>query len=171
MNTLKRSIIVVLLFAILMSILAIPALALAVGSSHYTNVSGFKELYNGSPLNAYIRAAQRFLLCYGGEARSNIISGGGVDGGYGYYTQEAVMVYQKDKWPYDEKEQDGRVGPKTWEKIAVDLEYSPGGTDYDDLCVNGKKVLYIDTRAEGYSYYNYNGSEYEGTKDRFIVSK
>lgn len=169
MNTLKRPIVAVLLLVILVSILAVSAYA--VGDPYYTHVSGFKELYNGSTLNAYIRAAQRFLLCYGGEARSNIISGGGVDGGYGYYTGEAVREYQEDKWPFNSQEWDGRVGPKTWEKIAVDLEYSMGGTNYEDLCVNGRQVLYIDTRAEGYRYYNYNGDEYNGTKDRFIVSK
>lgn len=169
MNTLKRPIIIVLLLVILMSILAIPASA--VSNPYYTHIKEFKEIYNGSTLNAYIRAAQRFLLCYGGEARSDIISGGGVDGGYGYYTEAAVTAYQKEKWPYNTNEHDGRVGPKTWEKIAIDLEYSPGGSNYEDLCVNGKKVLYIDTRAEGYGYYNYNGSEYGGTKDRFIVSR
>lgn len=167
MNTAKRPIIAVLLLVFLVSVLAVPASA--VSDPHYTNVCKFKELYNGSPLNAYIRAAQRFLLCYGGDARSNILSGGGVDGGYGYYTEEAVRAYQKDKWPYNTSEQDGRVGKKTWEKIAVDLEFSSGDSEHDDLCINNKKVLYIDTRAGGYSYYNYNGSEYGGTKDRFIV--
>lgn len=169
MNTLKRPISMILLLVMLMSILAIPVLA--EGDPYYTHICGFKKLYNGSPENAYIRAAQRFLLCYGGEARSNILSGGGVDGGYGYYTEEAVTAYQKDKWPYNTVEQDGRVGPKTWEKIAVDLKLSMGGSDNDDLCFNGKKVLYVDTRAGGLSYYNYNGDEYNGYKDRFIVSK
>ena len=168
MNTFKRPIIAVLLIVMLMSIFVVSVSA--VDDPYYTHVSSFEELYNGSTQNAYIRAAQRFLLCYGGEARKSIIDGGGVDGGYGYYTEEAVRKYQKDKWPYNANEQDGRVGPKTWEKIAVDLEYGVGGPEHADLCIYGKKVLYVDRRAEGYTYYNYNGSEYGGYKDRYIVT-
>lgn len=147
---------------LLLSVVAIPTSA--VGSPYYSHICGFEELYNGSPANAYIRAVQAFLYYYP-DTRSTIISGGGIDGGYGNATESAVRTYQQDKWPYTSSEWDGRVGPKTWEKIATDLYLDDFGNNEVYLCHYGGHVMYVDLRAEGYTYYSCNSS---GAKDRYI---
>lgn len=167
MKLLKRTVVMALAIMMLMSILVLPASAV-LSTPYYSHVCAFHELYNGSPENAYIRAAQCFLYRFSTSTRNTIINGGGIDGGYGNATMNAVKEYQSKKWPYNRDEWDGRVGTKTWTKIAGDL-YDTGDDGYHvDLCCNGGKVLYVDLRAAGYSYYNCNAS---GGKDRLIVQR
>ena len=170
MKLLKRTAVLALAIIMLTSILVLPASAALYGP-YYSHVCAFHELYNGSPENAYIRAAQCFLYHYSSETRKSIANAGGIDGGYGNGTEYAVTLYQTDKWPNDYdmehvKNRDGRVGPKTWNKIAGDLYVGYEGVEYADLCCNGGKVIYVDRRAEGHTYYNCNEL---GKKDRFIV--
>lgn len=164
MKRLKRTATLVLAIMMLTAVLVLPASAVLL-SPYYSHVCSFHELYNGSPENAYIRAAQCFLYNYP-KTRTTIINGGGIDGGYGSATQNAVTTYQKDKWPNTKSEWDGRVGTKTWTKIAGDLYvgYNDGESAY--LRYNGGNVIFVDLRAEGYSYYNCNA---QGSKERLIV--
>lgn len=94
-----------------------------------------------------------------------IENGGGIDGGYGNATQSAVVTYQKKKWPYDSSQWDGRVGRKTWTKIAGDLNEGYSNSEGIYLCYNNGRVMYVDRRAEGYTYYS---CDINGVKDRFI---
>jgi len=170
MKLLKRTAVLALAIMMLTSILVLPASAVLY-SPYYSHVCGFNELYNGSPDNAYIRAAQCFLYHYSSHTRKLIINAGGIDGGYGNGTADAVTAYQTDKWPDDDnaehkKNRDGRVGPKTWAKIAGDLYVGYEGSEYAELRCKGGNVIYVDLRAEGHTYYNCNAL---GAKDRFIV--
>lgn len=162
MKTMKKTVMLVLVVVMLLSVMVLPASA--VGDPYYSHVSGFVELYNGSTANAYIRAAQAFLYHYP-YTQTTIISGDGIDGGYGNATQSAVKIYQEKKWPYDSTQWDGRVGPKTWAKIAGDLYLDDYGSHEVYLCYNSGHVMYVDLRAEGYTYYSCNTS---GVKDRYI---
>lgn len=162
MKIMKKSVVFVLVVIMLMSIMALPASALS--DPYYSHISGFKTLYNGSTENAYIRALQAFLYHFP-YTQTTIISGGGIDGGYGNATESAVKIYQQKKWPNDQTQWDGRVGPKTWAKIAGDLYSGDYGLHEVYLCYNGGHVMYVDERAEGYRYYSCNTS---GTKDRYI---
>lgn len=164
----KKTIMLALVVIMLMSIMVLPASA--VSDPYYSHVAGFEELYNGSTANAYIRAAQCFLYHYSYATKKEIANAGGIDGGYGNGTENAVIMYQKDKWPNDNNEEhvknrDGRVGPKTWAKIAGDLYLDDYGSDEVYLCYNSGHVMYVDLRAEGYTYYSCNAS---GVKDRYI---
>lgn len=171
MKLLKRTAVLALAIMMLTALLVLPASAVLT-SPYYSHVCAFHELYNGSPENAYIRAAQCFLYHYSSATRKAITNAGGIDGGYGNGTENAVRLYQKDKWPNDNsvehvQNRDGRVGPKTWAKIAGDLYVGYEGGEYAELRYNGGNVIYVDLRAEGYTYYNCNES---GVKDRRIVS-
>lgn len=170
MKLLKKIAVLALAIMILASILVLPAFAV-LSDPFYSHVCDFNELYNGSPDNAYIRAAQCFLYHYSYETRTAINNAGGIDGGYGNGTEYAVTLYQTDKWPDDNnpehvKNRDGRVGPKTWTKIAGDLSVGFICGEYAELRCNGGNVIYVDLRAEGYQYFSCNKS---GSKDRFIV--
>lgn len=170
MKLLKRTVVLALAIMMLTSILVLPASAVLT-EPYYSHVCAFKEIYNGSSENAYIRAAQCFLYHYSYDTRKEIDNSGGIDGGYGNGTERAVVLYQTDKWPNDYNEEhlknrDGRVGKKTWTKIADDLYVGYVGAEYAELRYNGGDVIYVDLRAEGYTYYNCNKS---GTQDRRIV--
>lgn len=169
MKAMKKTIVFALVVVMMMSVMSLPASA-ALVEPYYSHVSGFVELYNGSTANAYIRAVQCFLYHYSYATRNEITNAGGIDGGYGNGTENAVIMYQKDKWPNDNnpehvKNRDGRVGPKTWTKIAGDLKVGESTGEYAYLCYNSGKVMYVDLRAEGYTYYNCNAN---GVKDRYI---
>lgn len=163
MKAMKKTIVFVLVVVMMMSVMSLPASATLV-EPYYSHVSGFVELYNGSTANAYIRALQAFLYHYP-YTQTTIINGGGIDGGYGNATENAVKIYQEKKWPYDSTQWDGRVGTKTWTKIAGDLKVGENTGEYAYLCYNSGKVMYVDLRAEGYTYYNCNVN---GVKDRYI---
>lgn len=164
MRTNKKLAIFIFAVVMLISTLVLPASA-TLHEPYYGHVCDFNELYNGSPDNAYIRAVQCFLYHF--PDTSDIIEqAGGIDGGYGNGTESAVRIYQASKWSNDPTQQDGRVGPKTWEKIAGDLVDAYPEPDLVALRYRGADIMHVDTRAEGYRYYN---CDEWGNRDRFIV--
>lgn len=163
MKAMRRTFIFAVVVILVMSVVAFPVFA--IGTPYSTHISGFVELYNGSPANAYIRAAQAFLYHYP-YTQATIINGGGIDGGYGNATENAVKIYQQKKWPYSSAEWDGRVGSKTWGKIAGDLSLGSFESGGFFLCYNSGNVMFVD-RSSGFTYYSCTAG---GLKDRYIES-
>lgn len=99
--------------------------------------------------------------------QTTIINGGGIDGGYGNATESAVKIYQQKKWPNTPSEWDGRVGTKTWTKVAGDLIKKNVGSETYLNYGNGR-VMNVVINGSSHSYYNCNTS---GTRDCFIVTR
>ncbi len=153
MNQIKRFF-VVLLILFLIGNCAVPASALEPG--WVEEFATFRQISRGSSHTGYVKALQRFLYCYP-STKTTIKNGGGVDGSFGTATETAVKTFQIAEWPHDEKQWDGVVGAKTWSRIGVRLSCEGYG-GYEDFLYLNKQVIYVDTRAEGESYYNYNES-------------
>lgn len=134
MKLMKRVFAAALAVMMIMAVLIIPASAAS--SIWEDEFAGFPELYEGSSASGYIKMLQRFLYGYSNEAKEEIVDGGGIDGGFGAYTTEAVKHFQDD---FTDLQSDGRPGTYTWRKIASVLL---------DREVNYLKVVNIDTNAK-----------------------
>lgn len=165
MKLAKRMLALAVAVMLVMAVLVVPASA-TLPPPFYSHVCGFVELYNGSTANGYVRAIQAFLYHYP-YTQTTIINGGGIDGGYGNATESAVKIYQQKKWPNTPSEWDGRVGTKTWTKVAGDLIKKNVGSETYLNYGNGR-VMNVVINGSSYSYYNCNTS---GTRDRFIVTR
>lgn len=86
MKKLKRASVLAVAIMTLITTMALPAFA-TISGTYYSHVCSFYEIYNGSPRNAYIRAAQCFLYHYSYKTRTTIVNGGGIDGGFGNATE------------------------------------------------------------------------------------
>ena len=156
MRTVKRSFALVLVLVLLVSTMALPAFAASttwqnrfadftmISSSNYHNYTG------------YVKAAQRFFLCY--SATASILSdSGGVDGLFGDGTVRAVKAFQNIKGLDD----DGIIGENTWKAIAAELTvsaYSAGSVPYYIFYENSEKVTYANYVSSTYRYYYYTTS-------------
>lgn len=153
----KRFCLCALVVALLCSMLCISASAEEIGVEWRSPFARFTEVYQGSTSSGYIKAAQRFLYCFPSTHRL-IADHGKMDGRFGPKTKEAAIKYQKYEWnnTSDSNMWDGRIGAKTWSKIAYRLNPEVTETDYSYYLNYGNEhVYYLDTRAEGCTYYSY----------------
>lgn len=168
MKTMKRVCTLLFTFVLVVSAFCLPVKA-------YDNVpvdwkapfARFTQIGLYSPETGYNKAVQRFLYCFP-STHSLIADNGGIDGLFWGSTRDAVYAYQQYEWPYNQDEWDGTVGAKTWSKIANRLD--PDEVIYNetyDLCYGNDQVYYLDTRAEGCTYYSYNVSS-NGTPYREV---
>jgi len=74
-----------------------------------------------------VRLAQDQLLKVGGTIAAYVRNAGGADGYFGWGTWHAVFNYQKLVFPNQPSEWDGRIGPKTWEKLGCSRYDNPVG--------------------------------------------
>lgn len=158
MSLRKRIFSFVLAVVLICPLLCIPASARGIGVDWEGPFARFTEVCVGSPAAGYNKAAQRFLYCFPSTFRL-IADNGGIDGIFGSKSKEAAIIYQKYEWPneVDKAMWDGRIGGKTWSKIAGRLDPKDLYTNYDYILTYGNDyVYYLDTRAEGCTYYSYN---------------
>lgn len=153
----KRTCPLLLVAVLLCSVLCIPANA-ASGVGWESKFASFTEVCYNSPATMYNKAAQRFLYCFP-STYSLIADNGGIDGIFGLKSKEAAIIYQQYEWPgqSNSAKWDGRIGSNTWSKIANRLNEVDLYTYYDyNLNYGNEKVYFLDTRAEGYTFYSYN---------------
>ena len=146
------------LFAIMLVLVLVGTCTISVfaaSAEEAEEFASFRQISKGSSYTGYNKALQRFLYCYP-DTRTTIANAGGVDGVFGTQTKNAVIVYQEDEWPSDSSKWDGIVGSGTWRRIGVRLSYGWDPVDGYDLKYAGKRVIFVDTRAEGARYFNYN---------------
>lgn len=165
MNNIRKKCSMLLALVLLGAVFCIPADALSVNQRRSSGVDWrgpfqeFTEVCYNSPAVGYNKAAQRFLYCFP-STRSYIQNSGGIDGIFQNSSVTATKIYQKYEWPnkMDESKVDGRIGPSTWGKIANRLnENDRYYTGYDyDLNYGNEMVYFLNTRAEGCTYYSYN---------------
>jgi peptidoglycan hydrolase-like protein with peptidoglycan-binding domain len=92
-----------------------------------------------------------------------------VDGDFRDKTFDAVVAFQKEHFPNDEKEWDGKVGPKTWG--AIDSAYPEPEISGDEASTGQKVVEGMDRvnaagqTADSGVWYSYNYKKYH--PDRF----
>lgn len=83
-----------------------------------------------------------------------------VDGDFGGKTFDAVLEFQKEQFPGDEKEWDGKVGPHTWG--AIDAAYPIPEIEADEASTGQKVVAGMDRINAGSAtpdagvWYSYN---------------
>ena len=118
MKRTKRLLAIFLSVIMVASIMIMPASAATISTVNWAGaIAGFPELYNGSSQGGYIKFLQRFLTEYNSVTRNYIIDHGGVDGGYGDWTTDAVKVFQAKTGLAN----DGITGGNTWTKITTFL--------------------------------------------------
>lgn len=159
MKRTKRLLAIFLSVIMVASIMIIPASAATIPTVNWAGaIAGFPELYNGSTQSGHIKFLQRFLMMYNDTTRDEIINAGGVDGGFGNGTTNAVIEFQSDN---NLSLVDGRPGPQTWSKITIYLTqsgvylYTGSNTEY-----SGEKIVYFTQSGPTvfmYTYDSYGG--------------
>lgn len=155
MKMAKKILALALAVMMIMTVLVVPTSAATATAPTATEFASFPELYHGSYENGYIKALQRFLLCYP-STHDYIYTNtgvGGVDGGFGPKTEQAVKAFQASIWGENSSEVDGYVGSKTWTQIRYKLT-----TNSPYLVSNGSYVVHY-TSSSLYTF-NQNGAEY-----------
>lgn len=96
-----------------------PALSTPVKSYPYGKASSTTGILKRGSRGTAVQAVQHALNClgYGNSGTRDIY--GRPDGIYGVKTESAVVAFQRDYFPSDRREWDGRVGPKTRAKFKA----------------------------------------------------
>lgn len=148
----KRVLSFVIVAVLMFSTFAIPASAAS--DTWVARFQRFPTLNTGTSNYAYVKALQTFLLVFGGEAKTLIIEGGGVDGSYGTKTKEAVKVFQEERFPYDSNQWDGVTGSGTWGMVAAWLDHVWISSTVSFFCGYGENVYRaVQTGTTQFSYY------------------
>ena len=108
----KKILTMLMTAVLLIATLAVPAAA--AGNSWASEFSAFPTQSQSYYNTGYTKAIQAYLCCCdSSEARSLIVSGGGIDGMYGGKTAAAVKILQTGN-----TNPDGICGPLTWRIIG-----------------------------------------------------
>ena len=134
MKKLMKRIVPLALVVVLCVCMAIPAFATS-GTPTYvmgTFPSQSKDSYSAG----YTKVVQRLMYVYNDTTRSNIISGGGIDGVFGDKTKSAVIAFQEARGFSD----DGIFGNQSWPWLAgVLTDYAT--TNYAQRWYNGYVIV------------------------------
>lgn len=146
MKLAKRMLALAMVVMLVMAILVVPASA---ATSFWT--SRFRSFTQTSTYNyqrGYAYAVQSILLDHDVAGRY-ISNAGGVDGYFGTGTVNAVKAFQGDELLDD----DGIVGPDTWERMALRMGQSNSGS-YTYLSMgNNRTAITIIYQNSVYNYY------------------
>lgn len=146
MKLAKRMLALAVAVMLVMAVLVVPASA---ATSFWT--SRFRSFTQTSMYNyqsGYASAVQSILLDHK-AAGSYIASSGYVDGSFGTGTHNAVVAFQRDQ----KLDDDGIVGPDTWERMALLMGQSGSGS-YTYLSMgNGRTAITIIYENSVYNYY------------------
>lgn len=158
MKRLKRILTVLAVAALMVTTLALPALA--AGSSWGTEFSAFPTQSTSSYSAGYTRAIQAFLCCCGSDEPLQLIrEGGGIDGSYGSKTAAAVKCFQGTSG-------NGICDSATWRKIGNGVETN--GT----MTANGYTYSLLTTKVDGTAVYRVRtvNSTYEYSVNNVLSS-
>lgn len=153
MKAIKKTFSMVLVLALMLTVLAVPASALE--SNIIAAFRSFPITQKTSYVPRYAAAVQRFLIL-DPDTTSLIADHGGVDGAFGGYTEQAVLTFQRNYG----LSADGSVGPNTWAAMANLMEET---ADYYRYYY--KNVIRHVASGTGvtYLYYISSDSDYTGT--------
>ena len=129
MKIFRKSVVLVLTIAISVMALTVPAFAYtALPSEWSSHITGFSQICKNIDriqYGNYIKALQRYLMCFDYVCRNKLYySGGYMDGDFGGRTESAV-IYLQGQFGFTRKDVDGIVGSKTWGAIASSLRLYP----------------------------------------------
>lgn len=151
MRTIKRTIVFALMAVMMMSVTAMPAAAL--GNGWPDRIAKFQEVaeYNDSILPGYVKAAQRFFICYS-ETR-NEMGSSTVDGDFGPCTFAALRRFRSLKsLPANDL-----MDSNAWRELGkeLDREMFYPNPSRSILIENGGNIMLVGTGPYTYSYYCY----------------
>ena len=148
MKFLKKAFCLVMVLAMTISIMALPASASENDDffgAIYNEFSSFPVLRRNSSNTEYVKLLQRFLYVLP-ATREMIYNTDntyhGIDGGFGWVTEEAVLYFQTAT--FGQSGADGIVGINTWRAILAWLNRLPGENP-------GDYVYIFDMDPAGYS--------------------
>ncbi|MBQ8807576.1 MAG: hypothetical protein IJZ68_14275 [Bacteroidaceae bacterium] len=152
----KRVLSLVLIVVLMVSMLAIPAFAAS--DVWVQRFQQFPTITTGTTNYGYVKALQTFLLAASDKTAALIREGGGVDGGYGAKTKDAVKLFQMEVFPNDSSQWDGATGSKTWGRIAAWLEVIQYSSTQFTF-ISFAQDVYRVTVNNGVYTYAYNSSD------------
>lgn len=135
MKLVKRTFALLLTLAVMLTVLAMPALAgtyTTVPSRWLSYIGAFPQIsrYDYTGNEKYVLALQRYLMCFDTESQNKLYYGGQyMDGSFGGRT-EAAAVYCQGKLGVAA---DGYVGPNTWSAIASSLRLYTQGMEKNKI--------------------------------------
>ena len=139
MKFLKRAICLMMVVAIMVSAVVFPVSATeeySIFDKLSDEFSSFPVLRRNSGNAEYVKLLQRFLYVYP-ETHELIYNTDntyhGIDGGFGWVTEEAVLVFQTAI--FGQSGADGIVGPNTWRAIIAWLYPVPGENPGDYIYI------------------------------------
>lgn len=99
---------------------------------------------NGGNYPGYVKAAQRFLMCFNSDTYSSIMNNGGTDGIFGSATYNAVINFQQKKG----LAVDGVIGANSWKMMgSLLLERRAGIQDEIRDFVTGSNFILENERV------------------------
>lgn len=114
MKTTKRMMSLMLVLAMMLSMLALPASA-----ANDPNFAYFPGVWQSSQYSVAAVAVQKFLMLYGDSLAKKLMPSGGADGYCGAKTVECIKTLQTREGLYQEGDSAyGRVNTSTWIRIG-----------------------------------------------------
>lgn len=103
-------------FSVILIIACLTTAAFAASSPWPERFSMFAQISsaNGGNYPGYVKAAQRFLMCFNSDTYSSIMDNGGTDGIFGNATYNAVTNFQQKKG----LAVDGVIGTNSWKMMG-----------------------------------------------------
>lgn len=163
MKLLKRTIMLVLVVAMLVSAMAITASA-ATSVTMKSKIQSFPYLYHGIDYPSAVRMLQRFLICMD-YSQHDVLAKDGLDGGFGPNVEAAVRYFQVSngiRLPNGT----GEVASQTWGAIADNLfeqdvvDEAEPGRHVRLKDISGDWVYYVNAASSQYNFAYYKSSTY-----------
>lgn len=119
--------------------LCMAAPAFAASSTPTNAMSSFPSQSTGSYSSGYTKIIQRLMYVYNDTTKAQIAKGGGIDGGFGYYTDLAVKAFQAARG----FSEDGVFGSQSWPWLGNNLVSYTGVSGYYQLWYGGTSSGYV----------------------------
>lgn len=173
MKTMFKKVMPLLLAIVLCVSLSAPAFAASSSMSSVMS-NNFPAQSTSSYSTYYTGLIQRYMCVYNSTTRAYVVNSGGVDGGYGSGTKNAVLAYQAAKG----FTQDGVFGSQSWPSLAASLSLtSTSGTTgyytyYSYYYAQNVAMLKITSMSGSYvqssSYWYYNKTTGTGSSYSYL---
>lgn len=152
MKLVKRTTMLILIVAILLTIFVIPASAVST-STLRSKMTQLPYLYHGVTNKEAVRALQRFLTCDTSAMYPSALYDDGLDGGFGPTVERAVREFQKAHGVMGPNgDGTGEVASTTWGLIADSLSGSSGWLKDE----NYNQIYRVRISGSTYSFYYFN---------------
>lgn len=164
-------------FPVILIIACLTTAAFAASSPWPERFSMFSQISsaNGGNYPGYVKAAQRFLMCFNSNTYSLVMNNGGTDGMFGNATYNAVIDYQQKRG----LAVDGVIGANSWKMMGTLLLERRAGIQDEirdfvspsSFYLQGENVIraFIYDSAHGIDFHSYrdNGFLIESTFHHF----